>query len=206
MRACMLMAGDARIMPGGAMNRPRWRPRVDIWKEFDQNIITHSAAHHLMAIDDLVGTLGYARVSDVARQLNITRGSVSISLRPLKKAGLVEQDENRHLRLSERGRALVAAIKTKRHLMQRLLAEILGVEDAQAEIDACKLEHLVSNQTAQRLLSFLHFLDSDAGQGGRFVRAWREYEIACQQTPRECPSCEDECLAEKIDAPHEKRE
>ena len=175
---------------------------MDTWKEFDQNIITHSAAHHLMAIDDLVAHLGYARVSDVARQLNITRGSVSISLRPLKKAGLVEQDENHHLRLSEHGQALVAAIKTKRHLMQRLLAEILGVNNDQAEIDACKLEHLVSNQTAQRLLSFLRFLDSNAGRGGEFVQAWRAFELACERAPAACPSCGAECLADKIERPN----
>jgi DtxR family transcriptional regulator, Mn-dependent transcriptional regulator len=146
---------------------------VDTWKEFDQNVITHSAAHHLMAISELIGQYGYARVSDVARVLNITRGSVSISLQPLKKIGLVLQDENRHLRLSAEGQALVAAICTKRHLMQRLLAEVLGVEPAQAEIDACKLEHLVSNATAQQLLSFLSFLDSSAGRGHEFVEAWR---------------------------------
>jgi Mn-dependent DtxR family transcriptional regulator len=171
---------------------------VDTWKEFDQNVITHSAAHHLMAIDDLIGQLGYARVSDIARQLNITRGSVSISLQPLKKAGLVEQDENRHLRLSERGQHLVAAIKTKRHLMQRLLAEVLGVEAEQAEIDACKLEHLVSNETARRLLSFLRFLDAEPGRGQQIAAAWRAFGDRCDVTPGQCPSCANECLAEKV--------
>jgi len=167
---------------------------VDTWKEFDQNIISHSAAHHLMAVDDLVSRLGYARVSDVARQLGITRGSVSISLRPLKKAGLVEQDENRHLRLSEHGQVLVAAIKTKRHLMQRLLAQVLGVDPQQAEIDACKLEHLVSNETARQLLSFLRFLDSKEGRGREFVEAWRggteqgELKTGSAPTAREAES------------------
>jgi len=171
---------------------------VDTWKEFDQNVISHSAAHHLMAIDDLIGKLGYARVSDIARQLNITRGSVSISLQPLKKAGLVEQDENRHLRLSERGQALVAAIKTKRHLMQRLLAEVLGVDAEQAEIDACKLEHLVSNETARRLLSFLRFLDAQPGRIRDIVTAWNAFDQQCDRDPARCPICADECLAENV--------
>ena len=171
---------------------------MDTWKEFDQNIVSHSAAHHLMAVDELVSQFGYARVSDVARQLNITRGSVSISLRPLKKAGLLEQDENRHLRLSPRGQALVDAIKTKRHLMQRLLAEILGVAPEQATIDACKLEHLVSNQTAQRLLSFLRFLESDSNRGRTFVHAWQQFETECAHAPDACPTCDAQCLAEKV--------
>lgn len=128
---------------------------METWKEFEQNEITHSAAHHLMAIDDLVQRYGYARVSDVARQLSITRGSVSISLQPLKKAGLILQDEHRHLRLSAHGQALVDGIKAKRTLMQRLLADVLNVPAEQAEIDACKVEHLISDMTADRVRAFL---------------------------------------------------
>ncbi|MBK9126979.1 MAG: MarR family transcriptional regulator [Phycisphaerales bacterium] len=155
------------------------------WKEFDQNVISHSAAHHLMAIDDLIGTLGYARVSDIARRLGITRGSVSISLQPLKKAGLVTQDENRHLRLSEAGRALVGSIKTKRLLLKRLLSEVLGVGGSQAEIDACKIEHLVSNETAHRVLALLRFLDEDPGRAERLLADWRLAGAACAHRARD---------------------
>ncbi|MFH1746778.1 MAG: metal-dependent transcriptional regulator [Planctomycetota bacterium] len=171
---------------------------VKTWKEFDQNVITHSAAHHLMAIDDLIQRLGYARVSDIARQLNITRGSVSISLRPLKKSGLILQDENRHLRLSEQGQELVDAIKTKRQIVQRLFVELLGVNDQQAEIDACKLEHLVSNETARRLVSFLHFLDAHPKPAAEFVAAWQSVDPSCARQPRAGQSCDTECLAKNV--------
>lgn len=174
---------------------------MDTWKEFDQNVISHSAAHHLMAIDDLISRLGYARVSDIARQLGITRGSVSISLRPLKVAGLVDQDENRHLRLSQQGQALVAAIKTKHHLMTRLLTEVLGVAPAQAEIDACKLEHLLSNDTARQVLSFLRFLDAGENRGREFLHAWRASDQQCARAPDACPTCESGCLAENLKKP-----
>ncbi len=171
---------------------------METWKEFDQNIITHSAAHHLMAIDDLMQKRGYARVSDVARQLNITRGSVSISLQPLKKAGFVLQDENRHLRLSDRGQELVDSIKTKRRLVRRLFAEVLGVDPTQAEVDACKMEHLISRESALRLNSFLRYIDSDEAAARKFDRAWREYEKNCHHDPAECPSCDTDCLADTI--------
>lgn len=178
---------------------------MDIWKEFDQNVISHSAAHHLMAIDDLINRLGYARVSDIARQLNITRGSVSISLQPLKKAGLVLQDENRHLRLSDRGQTLVSAVKTKRQLIRRLLAEVLCVEPEQAEIDACKLEHLLSNTTAQQVLAFLRFLDSAEDAGQAFLAAWRDSDPVCGRTPGKCPSRTAERMAGKVAGETDKR-
>ena len=176
---------------------------MDTWKEFDANEITHSAAHHLMSVDDLVRKLGYARVSDVARQLNITRGSVSISLQPLKKAGLIVQDENRHLKLSAQGQSLVAAIKTKRLLMQRLFTDVLGVNAVQAEIDACKLEHLISNETARHIISFLRFVDSDHNRAKSLKSAWNEFDPACTHTPAACPSCEEGCMAESVPAERE---
>jgi len=171
---------------------------VQTWKEFDQNVVTHSAAHHLMAIDDLLHRLGYARVSDIARQLNITRGSVSISLQPLKKAQLVLQDENRHLRLSEQGQALVDAIKTKRLVVQRLLAELFAVPVQQAEIDACKLEHLISNDTARQMISLLRFLDARPQAVAEFLAAWRALDPSCGHEPAECPTCETTCMASKV--------
>ncbi|MBI5864668.1 MAG: metal-dependent transcriptional regulator [Planctomycetes bacterium] len=171
---------------------------METWKEFDQNIITHSAAHHLMAVDDLIHQFGYARVSDIARELSITRGSVSISLKPLKEAGLLLQDENKHLRLSERGRQLVAAIKTKRVLIQRLLSSVLGVDPTQAEIDACKMEHLVSNATAQRMVSFLKFVESDQDQARRFRECWAAFDPSCAPSTNSCASCSDGCMAERV--------
>lgn len=171
---------------------------METWKEYEQNVISHSAAHHLMAIDDLVLRFGYARVSDVARALNITRGSVSISLQPLKKAGLILQDENRHLKLSERGQALVDAIKAKRLLLRRLFGEVLGVDPLQSEVDACKLEHLISNQVAQKLVSFMRYIDSDAERARALIEGWRHFDDKCGHDPNACPSCKQECLAEAV--------
>jgi len=55
----------------------------ETWKEYESNPLTHSAAHYLMTIRALLQERGYARVTDIARALNITRGSCSISLKPL---------------------------------------------------------------------------------------------------------------------------
>lgn len=171
---------------------------MEVWKEFDHNIITHSAAHHLMAVDDLIQKFGYARVSDVARLLNITRGSVSISLKPMKEAGLIVQDENRHLQLSPSGQQLVDAIKAKRLLVKRMLADVLGVDPEQAEIDACKMEHLISAETAGRLVAFLRFVDSDQPRKDAFLAAWNAFESSCGHKPGECPICEGECIASAV--------
>ena len=70
---------------------------MDIWKQFEENGLTHSAAHHLLAVIELREKRGYARVTDVARLLNITTGSASTNLKILRQKNLIIEDENRFL-------------------------------------------------------------------------------------------------------------
>jgi DtxR family transcriptional regulator, Mn-dependent transcriptional regulator len=130
---------------------------MDVWKEFEENNITHSAAHHLIAIQDLKEQRGYARVTDVARHLNITTGSASTNLKGLKSKGLIIEDENRFLSLSEEGNSLAQAVMMRKRVIYQFLKDVLKVSEHQAEIDACKTEHLISVETAKKLQAFNTF-------------------------------------------------
>jgi Mn-dependent DtxR family transcriptional regulator len=127
---------------------------TDVWKAFSENEVTHSAAHHLLAILELTENRGYARVSDVARYLNITTGSASTNLKSLRIKNLVLEDENRFLSLSPQGLALAKGILKQRSILIGFFSKVLGVEEAQAEIDACKTEHLLSPDTTRKMAEF----------------------------------------------------
>jgi len=127
---------------------------TDVWKEFSENEITHSAAHHLLAIFELHEKRGYARVTDVAKFLDITTGSASTNLKSLKAKGLIDEDDNKFLSLSVAGQALAKGILGKRHIVEKFLMTVLGVSHEQASIDACKTEHLLSEETAMKMESY----------------------------------------------------
>lgn len=124
---------------------------MEVWKEFGENVITHSAAHHLLTILELTGSRGYARVTDVARHLGITTGSVSTNLKALKQRGLVVEDENKFLSLSPAGTAMAQEILNQRIILKSFFVNVLGVTEEQAEIDACKTEHLLSEETTSKM-------------------------------------------------------
>jgi Mn-dependent DtxR family transcriptional regulator len=130
------------------------------WREFDQNLVSHSAAHHLTTIQFLLDEFGYARVSDVARHLGITRGSVSVTLKGLRQRGLVIEDEHKHLGLSDEGIRIARGIHIKRILIQTLFHDILGIDAELAEQDACKVEHLLSDETAEAVARLLQKIES----------------------------------------------
>ena len=127
---------------------------MDVWKKFEENNITHSAAHHLVAILELREKRGYARVTDVAKELNITTGSASINLKALKGKNLIVEDENKFLVLSEEGEAIAKAVTMRKQVLLDFLVNVLKVSAEQAEIDSCKTEHLISAETARKLKDF----------------------------------------------------
>ena len=171
---------------------------MDTWKEFEANELTHSAAHHLLAIHEVGEEYGgWARVSDIARRLNITRGSVSINLRTLKKRGWVQTDEHRLVKLTPKGLKAVHSVMAKRVIVKTFLRDVLGIAEAQAEIDSCKVEHLISQSTGQRLVRFLQFLTSGAPVSRQLLKQFRTFEDCCPAS-RTCEVCKGHCLVDEL--------
>jgi Mn-dependent DtxR family transcriptional regulator len=144
-----------------------------VWKTFDENVVTHSSAHHLMAIRELLQHYGYARVTDVAKHLGITRGSASVTLKALKEKGYATEDANKFLRLTASGKRIVQTIEANREVLQKFFRDVLAANHEQAEIDACKLEHLLSSEIGKRLLDFLDFLFSEDHRAAAFLAAFQ---------------------------------
>ena len=172
----------------------------EVWKTFEDNAISHSAAHYLMTIKNLLDDNGYARVTDIAKRLNITRGSCSISLKPLKKRGLVVEDENRFLLLSEEGRRLAEMVEMNDELLESLFSEVLGVSQEQAEIDACKIEHLLSIETSLALANFIRLWKSGDAAVQKMQQSMRDNQLTCNHDVESCKICHSVCITSAVDA------
>lgn len=172
---------------------------METWKEFEANELTHSAAHHLLAIHEVGQKYGgWARVSDIARQLDITRGSVSINLRALKKRGWIATGEHHLVKLSPKGLKAVQSVVATRTVVKAFLTEVLGTPEPQAEIDSCKVEHLISPSTAHRLVRFMRFLTSGDPVAKKLLERLRAFDEACPED-RTCDVCKGRCLVDDLE-------
>ncbi|MCY3556951.1 MAG: metal-dependent transcriptional regulator [Gemmatimonadetes bacterium] len=169
---------------------------MDVWREFEHNEITHSGAHYLMTVQQLIEEQGYARVSDVAREMHITPGSASIMIKSLREKGYLEEDRNRFLLLSDDGNRLAQSVWSHRQILIAFLKGVLHIDAEQAEIDACKIEHLISTKTGERLLLFLQFLLSDDPDGKAFLKSYWDANVLSICDFESCAVCEEvgECL------------
>jgi Mn-dependent DtxR family transcriptional regulator len=154
----------------------------EVWKQFDEQGVTHSMGHYLMAIRELLKARGYARVTDVATYLDVSRSSSSTALASLKKKGFVDEDDNHFLKLTQRGDSIALQIVRNHLVLESFFKNVLGVEEEQALIDACKMEHLLSPETSLRLLALVQALQEDEDLKKRAIEAANRY-VPAQSKP-----------------------
>ncbi len=99
------------------------------------------------------------RSSDVATRLQVAKPSVNRALRNLTEGGWITQEPYALIYLTQTGRLQAEGIFTRHRTLQLFLRDVLGVEEPVAEADACKMEHVISEQTMEALKQFMrkHF-------------------------------------------------
>ncbi|HZK39643.1 MAG TPA: metal-dependent transcriptional regulator [Clostridia bacterium] len=122
--------------------------------------ISSSLEDYLEAIYILVQQDGQVRLTDVANFLKVSRPSVNRAIGTLKDAGLVIHEAYGQISLSPKGKAQAAKVLKRHLLIKRFLTDTLDVCETTAEEDACRMEHVMSAETIEKLY---HYLEDDRG-------------------------------------------
>ena len=117
--------------------------------------IHQSAEDYLEKILMLHERLGYARSVDIATELKVTKPSVCVAMKRLRENGYIEMDENGLITLTPRGREIAERIYD-RHKVLTAFLKSLGVSDDAAGEDACRVEHVISDETFSAICRFVH--------------------------------------------------
>ncbi len=165
----------------------------ELWRAFEANEITHSAAHYLLAISSLTADSGPPLAADVARRLHVSRAAASTQLRSLRDHGWVAPDSGRRLHLTPEGRHLVARIAGHRATLKAFLHEFLGLDSLDAEIEACKIEHLLSPAACAALLRIVRLHREGHPSATGLSRTLRSNPPSCPGD-HHCDLCTDLCL------------
>ena len=126
--------------------------------------------HYLLTIHKLKEERGFARVTDIARELGLTKGSVSTALGITLKKNLVSEEEDcKFLILTDDGHDEVHKILSTRTLMYYFLKDFLGVGQEVADRDSCEMEHLMSQESIEKLFQFMKNLSEDKDAVSKFL-------------------------------------
>ena len=86
------------------------------------------------------------RAIDIVKEMNFSKPSVSIALSNLKKEGYVSVDANGTVELTDSGLKIAKKIYERHVILSQMLVE-LGVSEKTASEDACRIEHVISDET-----------------------------------------------------------
>lgn len=109
-----------------------------------------SGEDYLEAVLVLQKERGMVRSVDVAQHMDVSKPSVSHAVATLKDGGFLTMDDGFFLHLTDIGREVAEQIYEKhRFFTERLIAA--GVDPRTAEADACRIEHVISEESFRRL-------------------------------------------------------
>ena len=92
----------------------------------------------------------YVRAIDVGEYMGYSKPSVSRAMGLLKQGGYVVSDDDGYLSLTASGREIAAKIYERHTVLTDLLTR-LGVDEKTAAADACRIEHVISEQSFQAI-------------------------------------------------------
>ena len=91
------------------------------------------------------------KTGDISKELKVSPAAVTEMLERLQKDGLVEHEKYRGTSLTPEGGKRARDIMRKHCIMERFLVETLDMRDSDFHDQACRLEHVVSDEMARRM-------------------------------------------------------
>jgi DtxR family Mn-dependent transcriptional regulator len=92
----------------------------------------------------------------IAERLEQSGPTVSQTVSRMERDGLVHVAGDRHLELTEKGRTLAIAVMRKHRLAERLLVDVIGLPWEDVHAEACRWEHVMSEDVERRLFQVLN--------------------------------------------------
>lgn len=117
-------------------------------------IIRESAENYLETILMLTEKLPVVRSVDISTELNFKKSSISVAMKHLRENGYITVTPQGYIYLTEQGRAIAETMYERHKLLSSWLMS-LGVDEATATEDACRIEHDISKESFEAIKKFI---------------------------------------------------
>ncbi len=133
----------------------------------------------------MLGSKGNAvRVKEVSALLGVKMPSVTAAMKRLSEDKMVIYERYGRIKLTSAGKKAARNILRRHEVLRRFLIGVLGMDPATAAEDACRMEHVISSTTLQRLTKFLSFVESSPRKKIPWLAHYRHYSPASKSNRR----------------------
>lgn len=120
--------------------------------------LTQSQEDYLEVIYTESQKKGSAKVTDIANILNVKKASVTGALNNLCEKGLINYAPYSSITLTAKGEKAAKKILLRHEVMTNFFKKILDLSEEEAAENACRMEHIMSEEMFRRIHSFSHFI------------------------------------------------
>lgn len=117
--------------------------------------MTASLEDYLEAVFVLSGSNSQVRLTDIAAMLKVSKPSANRAVNTLTQNGFLSHETYGAITLTPEGETYAASVLHRHKLLKHFLNGTLGVNEKTAEEDACKMEHVMSAETINKLYEYL---------------------------------------------------
>lgn len=125
---------------------------------------------YLETIAALSAESGFARITDIAASMSVKKPSVSSALNVLAERGLVEYAKYKPVVLTARGKSVAQNVRRKHELLRNFFTSFLGVDAADADLAACKMEHALADHIMDKLVAFLKEINTPSSPSAKKLK------------------------------------
>jgi DtxR family Mn-dependent transcriptional regulator len=154
-------------------------------KQEAQREQTASMEDYLEAIAKLGEGRKAVRVKQLSEMLRVKMPSVTSALKKLSEQELVEHERYGHIKLTPEGDKVARDVIYRHEALTRFFAQALGISQETAEEDACRIEHVISPLSMERLTKFVEFIEACPLGGANFPSRYKYY-LEHGELPQDC--------------------
>jgi DtxR family Mn-dependent transcriptional regulator len=140
---------------------------------------------YLEAIAKLGEGKKVVKVKQLSQMLGVKMPSVTSALKKLSEQELVEHERYGYIKLTPEGDKVARDVIYRHEALTLFFAQALGIDQETAEEDACKIEHVISPLSMERLAKFVEFIEACPLGGANFPSRY-EYYLKHGELPQSC--------------------
>ncbi|MCQ2751497.1 MAG: metal-dependent transcriptional regulator [Coriobacteriales bacterium] len=129
---------------------------VETIKNIKSYGLTASSEDYIEAIYELSDSGSKSvRSTDLAASLGVSKASVTKALKRLKENGLIEQLAYGDISITKKGQEYGQTVLQRHIALRSFLTNVLKIDSAKANEEACKMEHTISQETMDKWIAWL---------------------------------------------------
>jgi DtxR family Mn-dependent transcriptional regulator len=157
--------------------------------------LTASLEDYLEAIFHIVSDKQAVKPRDIARRLKVSYASVTGALRSLSEKKLINYAPYDLITLTPSGEEAAIDVVRRHEVLHDFFVDVLAVDDAEAGIAACQMEHSIPKAIVDRFIQFVDFVQTCPRGGSKWIKGF-SYHCDHDGTRENCDKCITSCLDE----------